>query len=244
MNATTTAVVPPLSVVIPVRNEARGLPPLLADLAAAPRLVRQVLVVDGGSSDATALVARLGGAHVLTSPAGRGEQLRRGLEVCDGRWLLLLHGDVRLPAGWPVLLERAIGGDEGRAWAFHLAIEGRDPALRLVEQAVSLRSRWRGLPYGDQGLLISRSLHDRVGGLRPLPLMEDLEFALRLRRHGRPGLLPAALRVSDRRWRRLGVWQTVLANARLRRDWRRGVAPAELARRYERCGRTDADGSS
>jgi|694.fasta_scaffold00040_25 rSAM/selenodomain-associated transferase 2 len=243
MNALADAGRPPLSVVIPVRNEARGLPPLLADLAAAPRLVRQVLVVDGGSRDATALVARLGGARVLNSPAGRGEQLRRGLQACDGPWLLLLHGDVRLPAGWPALMERAIGGGEGRAWAFHLAIEGRDPALRLVERAVSLRSRWRGLPYGDQGLLISRSLHDRVGGLRPLPLMEDLDFALRLRRHGRPGLLPAALRVSDRRWRRLGVWQTVLANARLRRDWRQGVAPAELARRYERSGRTPADGT-
>lgn len=231
---------PPLSVVIPVRNEAHGLPPLLADLAAAPQLVRQVLVVDGGSHDASALVARLGGARVLASAAGRGEQLRRGVQVCDGPWLLLLHGDVRLPAGWPALLERAIGGGEGRAWAFRLAIEGRDPALRLVERAVSLRSRWRGLPYGDQGLLISRSLYDRVGGLRPLPLMEDLEFALRLRRHGRPGLLPAALRVSERRWRRLGVWQTVLANARLRRDWRRGVAPAELAQRYESSGHSAA----
>lgn len=227
----------PLSVVIPVRNEACGLPPLLADLAVAPQLVRQVLVVDGGSDDATALVARLGGAHVLASPAGRGEQLRRGVQASEAPWLLLLHGDVRLPGGWPALLERAIGRGEGRAWAFRLAIEGNDPALRLVERAVSLRSRWRGLPYGDQGLLISRALHDRLGGLKPLPLMEDLDFALRLRRLAWPGLLPAALRVSDRRWRRLGVWQTALANARLRRDWRRGVAPAELARRYHRAGR-------
>ncbi len=228
---------PPLDVVIPALNEACGLPPLLADLAAAPRLVRQVLVVDGGSRDATALVARLGGARVLSSPAGRGEQLRRGVAAGDAPWLLLLHSDVRLPHGWPALLARAIEKGEGRAWTFHLAIEGDDPALRLVERAVSLRSRWRGLPYGDQGLLISRSLHDRVGGLQALPLMEDLEFALRLRRHRRPELLPAALRVSARRWRRLGVWETVLANARLRRDWRRGVSPAELARRYERSGR-------
>jgi rSAM/selenodomain-associated transferase 2 len=236
MNAFAAASPPPLSVVIPVRDEAHALPQLLADLAAAPQLVRQVLVVDGGSRDATALVARLGGARVLASPAGRGEQLRRGVEASDTPWLLLLHGDVRLPTGWPTLLQRAIARGEGRAWAFHLAIEGSDPALRLVERAVSLRSRWRGLPYGDQGLLISRHLHDRVGGLSPLPLMEDLEFALRLRRHCRPGLLPAALRVSDRRWRRLGVWQAVLANARLRRDWRRGVPPRELARRYERSG--------
>ena len=90
----------PLSVVIPVRDEARGLPPLLADLAAAPALVAEVVVVDGGSRDGSATVARLAGARVLSAPPGRGSQLRQGIAASRAPWLLLLHGDGRLPEGW------------------------------------------------------------------------------------------------------------------------------------------------
>jgi rSAM/selenodomain-associated transferase 2 len=227
----------PLSVVIPVRDEAQALPSLLADLATAPELVAEVLVVDGGSRDATPQLAALAGARLLPCPPGRGLQLRLGIETSAAPWLLLLHADVRLPAGWAAAAAAAIGAGEETAWAFSLAIDGADPALRLVEAGVALRCRWRSLPYGDQGLLLSRSLHDRAGGLAPLPLMEDLEFVQRLGRLAPIRLLPGAVRVSDRRWRRLGVWQTVLANARLRRDWRRGVPPARLARRYGAAGR-------
>ncbi len=223
----------PLSVVIPVRNEARGLPALLADLATAPQLVAEVLVVDGGSQDASRVVARLAGARLLSTAPGRGVQLGHGIAASGAPWLLLLHGDVRLPQGWAQAVARAIALGDGRAWAFHLAIEARDPALRLVEFGVTLRSRWRSLPYGDQGLLLSRALYDRAGGLAPLPLMEDLDFVQRLRRLAPIDLLPGAVRVSDRRWRRLGVWQTALANARLRRDWRRGVSAQRLAQRYQ-----------
>jgi rSAM/selenodomain-associated transferase 2 len=222
----------PVSVVIPVRDEARGLPPLLADLATAPALVAEVVVVDGGSGDSSAAVARLAGARVLCAPPGRGGQLRQGIAASRAPWLLLLHGDVRLPGDWAESLADAIRQGDGRAWAFRLAIGGSNPSLRLVELAVTLRSRWRCLPYGDQGLLLSRDLLERAGGIAPLPLMEDLEFALRLRRLAPIRLLPGALRVSDRRWRRLGVWQTALTNARLRRDWRRGVAPETLVQRY------------
>lgn len=222
----------PLSVVIPVRNEARGLPPLLADLATAPALVSEVVVVDGGSRDGSATVARLAGARVLSAPPGRGSQLGQGIAASRAPWLLLLHGDGRLPDGWAESVSAAIAQGEGRAWAFRLAIGGGNPSLRLVELAVAVRSRWRCLPYGDQGLLLSRTLHERAGGIAPLPLMEDLEFILRLRRLAPIRLLPGALRVSDRRWRRLGVWQTTVANARLRRDWRRGESPERLAQRY------------
>ncbi len=228
--------VAPLSVVVPVRNEARGLPTLLADLATAPGLVAEVLVVDGDSGDASATVARLGGARVLRHPPGRGGQLLCGIQASRSPWLLLLHGDVRLPPNWAASVAQAIAAGEGTAWAFRLAVDGPDPALRLVELGVTLRSRWRSLPYGDQGLLLSRRLHERAGGLAPLPLMEDLEFLQRLRRQARIRLLPGALRVSDRRWRNLGVWQTVLANARLRRAWRRGEPPERLAQLYSRGG--------
>lgn len=226
---------PPLAVVIPCHNEAAQLPGLLAALLAAPALVARVLVVDGGSDDGSAAVAALAGASVLHGPANRGLQLARGVAATTEPWLLLLHADVRLPGDWERRLARAIATstvDRGPAWWFELAIAGRDPALRAVEMAVALRSRWGGLPYGDQGLLLGRSLLQRAGGIAPLPLMEDLDLVVRLRRRAPLRSLEAPLMVSDRRWRRLGVWQTTLANARLRRQWRRGVPVARLAALY------------
>ncbi len=229
---------PPLSVVIAVRNEAAGLPLLLADLEAGAELLREVLVVDGGSDDGTPELARLAGARVLAAAPCRGGQLAAGVEASEAPWLLLLHGDVRLPPGWPAALGRAMGGamaaaaPQRQAWAFRLAIEGGGAGLRLVELAVTLRCLLRQLPYGDQGLLLPRALYAEAGGMAPLPLMEDLDLVLRLRRIGRIRLLPLALRVDGRRWRRLGVWRTGWRNLRLRRAWRRGASPAELAELY------------
>jgi rSAM/selenodomain-associated transferase 2 len=219
-------------VVIVALNEAAVLPALLADLALGPAPARELLVVDGGSRDGTPQVARLGGARVIASPAGRGLQLARGVAASGAPWLLLLHADGRLPSDWGSVVAEAMAAGEGRPWAFRLAIDGPGLGLRLVEALVALRSRWRSLPYGDQGLLISRSALASAGGISPIPLMEDLELVLRLRRRQAIGVLPASLRVSGRRWRRLGVIGTTLANARLRRAWRRGVDAATLAARY------------
>jgi rSAM/selenodomain-associated transferase 2 len=228
----TPAAAPPLSVIVPVRNEAGRLPLLLADLGRAPRLVREVLVVDGGSEDRTPLLARLGGALTLMAGGGRGPQLACGAERAAAPWLLLLHADVRLPAAWPAAVAAALAQGEEAAWAFGLRIDAGGAALRLVELAVRLRSRWAGLPYGDQGLLLPRRLLEAVGGVPPLPLMEDLELVRRLRVRARIRGLDGAVRVDARRWRRLGVWRTAIANSRLRRAWRRGVPAAELAARY------------
>ncbi|MCU0528505.1 MAG: TIGR04283 family arsenosugar biosynthesis glycosyltransferase [Cyanobium sp. Prado107] len=228
-----------LSVVIAARNEAALLPALLAQLGEGPQLVREVLVVDGGSRDGTPQVAQLAGARLLRCPAGRGRQLALGAAEAIAPWLLLLHADVRLPRNWAERVQAAIRPGKptplqrsGQAWYFDLAIRGRHPGLRLVELGTALRSRWRQLPYGDQGLLLSRVLYDAVGGIRPLPLMEDLDLVQRLRRQGRLQSLGVALRVDGRRWRRLGVWRTTLANARLRRAWRRGEPAEVLACRY------------
>lgn len=223
----------PLGIVIPVRDEASRLPALLADLAAAPAdLVRQVWVVDGGSGDASALLARLAGARLLRSPPGRGRQLAVGAAACDAPWLLLLHADVRLPPRWGDLVRQAMERGPAQVWAFPLAIEAAGPLLGAVGLLANLRSRWRHLPYGDQGLLVERALYRRSGGVAPLPLMEDLDLVLRLRRLAPILLLPAPLQVDGRRWRRLGVLRAAWGNAALRRAWRRGVDPADLAALY------------
>ena len=229
-----------LSVVVPVLNEAQRLPALLAQLQQASELVGEVLVVDGGSGDASRSIAALAGAKLLRQSGGRGRQLAAGVAAARGCWLLLLHGDCSLPRGWDLALRRAIQQGESlnpkpngaQAYYFELAIGGRQPGLRLVELAVGLRSRWWQRPYGDQGLLLPAALLAAAGGVKPIPLMEDLDLVQRLRRHGRLVSLRLRLSVDGRRWRRLGIWGATLANARLRRAWRRGVDPEELAQRY------------
>lgn len=222
---------PPLSVVVPARNEAARLPALLAALHGAPELVAEVLVVDGGSRDASRTITQLAGARLLRCSGGRGAQIALGVAAATGRWLLLLHGDAVLPRGWAAAVGRAMQREQG-AWYFELAIADPHPGLRLVEQAVALRSRWRQLPYGDQGLLLPAALLERCGGVKPLPLMEDLELIQRLRAITRLHSLGLGLQVDGRRWRRLGVWRTALENARLRRAWRNGTNPEQLARAY------------
>jgi len=226
----------PLAVVIPALEEAQRLPLLLADLATAPAgLIRERLVVDGGSRDGSAALARLGGADVLASPAGRGRQLQRGIAASTAPWLLLLHADARLPPGWANAVQRAINGSAAAgscAWCFDLAVGGMGMDLPLLELAVAWRTRWRQLPYGDQGLLLPRQLLEACGGVAPLPLMEDLDLVLRLRRQAAIRSLGLPLQVDGRRWRRHGVLGTAWRNAGLRRAWRRGCSAEELARRY------------
>ncbi len=231
-----TGAVPTVAVVIPVVEEAQRLPLLLADLARGPAgLVSELVVVDGGSSDGSAELAQLAGGTVLHSPASRGRQLQLGVAATTAPWLLLLHGDARLPADWAAVVQRALSQPPG-AWYFDLAVQGGGLPLRLLEAAVGLRCRLRRLPYGDQGLLLPRALLQRAGGIQPWPLMEDLDLVQRLRPLAPLRSLRRPLRVDGRRWRRhgalLGVLRVAWRNARLRSAWRRGVSPEHLATRY------------
>ena len=221
-----------LAVVIPALNESRRLPALLADLSQAPGgLIHELVVVDGGSVDATAAVARLAGAHLIRSEANRGRQLQVGIEGTTAPWLLLLHADARLPPGWEKKVQKAMGASQA-SWFFDLGIASAGLSLRMLEMSVALRSRWRQLPYGDQGLLVPRVLLEHCGGMRPCPLMEDLDLIQRLQGKGPVRPLGATIQVDGRRWRRHGVLGTAWRNAALRRAWRRGCSAEELARRY------------
>jgi len=227
----------PLAVVIPCLEEAKRLPLLLADLATAPRgLIAEQVVVDGGSSDGSGSLAALAGARWIRSGPGRGLQLQGGITGSSAPWLLLLHADARLPQTWSAAVAAAIAASEATAqptaWCFDLAIAQAGPGLRLLELAVAWRSRFRQLPYGDQGLLLPRSLLQACGGLRPLPLMEDLDLMLRLRERARLRSLGLPLLVDGRRWRRHGLLGTAWRNAGLRRAWRRGDCVEALAARY------------
>lgn len=228
---------PQLAVIIPARDEAAALPLLLADLALGAHLIAELLVVDGGSTDGTAARAHLAGAQVVLSPPGRGGQLLAGVAATSAPLLWLLHADVRLPPHWPHRLERLLALQRQAApapiaWFGDLKVPLAAPQYRLMEFLVALRSRVLQRPYGDQGLLISREAYRQAGGLRPLALMEDLDFAERFSRSGCFAALGLDLQVSPRRWRRHGLLGTSWRNACLRRAWRQGVSDVALSDRY------------
>jgi rSAM/selenodomain-associated transferase 2 len=174
-----------LSVVIPTLNAEQTLPATLGPLVrgAISGLVREVVVVDGGSTDATPRIAEAMGARFARAPRGRGPQLVVGAETATSDWLLFLHPGTQLAAGWEEevahFIERV--GEE-RAAAFRFTLDGYAPAMRRRERLVALRCRLFGLAHGEQGLLISRRLYKRVGGYAPLPLMEDVDLARRIGR--------------------------------------------------------------
>lgn len=219
-----------ISAVIPTLNAARGLGASLRSLDG--DLVTEIIVVDAGSTDDTAQIAAGAGARVLGPVApNRGVQLATGCAEAQGAWLLVLHADTQLESGWTRAARRHIAEGPGTAGWFRFRLDDPAGIARVWEQGVNLRSRLLGLPYGDQGLLISRPLYEAVGGYRPLPLMEDVDLARRL---GRFRLSPLAARAvtSAARYRRDGYLRRSVRNSLLLARWLAGADPADLARRY------------
>ncbi len=223
-----------LSIVIPTLNAAESLAATLEALVpgAVDGLVAQLVIADGGSDDATLDIAGQAGADIVSAVVGRGGQLRAGAEAARGAWLLFVHADTRLEPGW-VDEARAFIHDAGpeQAGYFRLALDDNRLRARLVERAAAWRAALFGLPYGDQGLLISRALYDEVGGFRPLPLMEDVDIVRRIGRHRLKALQTRAL-TSAARYRRDGYVRRLLRNLACLAGYFAGVSPERLVRFY------------
>lgn len=199
-----------ISVIIPTLNAETGLAATLTALvpAVVEGLVRDVIIVDGGSSDRTLSIAEAAGADIITSPAGRGRQLIAGAEVARGPWLLFLHADTVLETGWEreaaAFIERVeVGQRPVAAAAFRFALDDLGFLPRLVEWGVALRCMLFRLPYGDQGLLMPQRLYNSLGGFQPLPLLEDVDIIRRLGR-SRTIILRAQAVTSAIRYKRDG----------------------------------------
>jgi rSAM/selenodomain-associated transferase 2 len=216
-----------LSVVVPTLNAAASLGPCLAAVADA----EEIVVVDGGSIDGTAALAVSGGAHLVHSARGRGLQLAAGAAAAKGDWLLFLHADTRLAPGWREAAERHKARAPGRAACFRFRLDAGERRARLVEAGVALRVRLLGLPYGDQGLLVSRRLYEEVGGYRPLVLMEDVDLVRRIgaRRIER---LDVDAVTSAERWRNGGWLRRSGRNLLCLALYRCGMSPERVARLY------------
>ena len=220
-----------LSVVIPTLNAAATLPAVLASLQDGRALLAEVVVADGGSTDGTPEVARAGGAVTLRTRRGRGSQLAAGAAAARGEWLLFLHADTTLEPGWADETRHFVTAESGSAAAFRFALEDQSAEARRLERVVDWRSRVLALPYGDQGLLISRRLYDEVGGFCPLPLMEDVDLARRLGRR-RLRMLRARAFTSAERYRREGWLLRPARNLACLSLYFLGVPPATIARLY------------
>lgn len=220
-----------LAVVIPALDEEARIAAAVAS-SRAPGV--EVLVVDGGSRDATAARAREAGARVIAGPLGRARQLRAGCAACAADALLFLHADSRLPAGFERALREALADPRTVGGSFALRFDPRPPALRLIEWGAALRRALFGLPYGDQGLFARRSALEAIGGVPEVAFLEDLDLVRALRRRGRLARLRAPVTTSARRYLEGGVLRTMLRNWGALAGWRLGLDRTRLARWYGR----------
>ncbi|HEX9767705.1 MAG TPA: TIGR04283 family arsenosugar biosynthesis glycosyltransferase [Kiloniellales bacterium] len=225
---------PTLDVVIPALDAATHIEATLEALAEGRGggLVRDVLVVDGGSRDDTVRRARRAGARVIAGPRGRGPQLKAGAAASAADWLLFLHADTRLAPGWSGAVAAFIGAAAGsdRAAVFTLAFDDPSVHARALARLANWRARRLGLAYGDQGLVLSRGFYDRLGGFRPLPLMEDVDLVRRIGR-ARLAHLDARAVTSAERYRRSGWWPRAARNLAVLALYYLGV-PARLLKRF------------
>ena len=221
-----------LSIIVPMLNEAAALPGLLPQLAHWRTRGCEVVLVDGGSTDGSADMARVAGFTVVDAERGRARQMNAGAAAAGGEVLLFLHADTQLPAEADVAVRAALA-DARREWGrFDVRISGRAPMLRVVATLMNLRSRATGIATGDQAMFVRREAFDAVGRFPLQPLMEDIELSCRLLRRTRPACLRARVTTSGRRWEQRGVWRTIVLMWRLRWAYWRGVPAEVLAEAY------------
>jgi rSAM/selenodomain-associated transferase 2 len=222
-----------VSIVIPVRAGEERLPQLLRQLS--PHRDIEVIVAFGGALDEDARRLRQARRDVMWIEAeeGRGPQLNAGAAVARGTWLWFVHADSHLPDGWLDVF-RTLDSTPVIGGSFRFRLESVAWQARVIERAVWLRVRWFGVPYGDQGIFVRRTVFHEIGAYAAIPLMEDVEFIRRLKHRGRLRHLSLELATSARRWEREGWWKRSTLNLMFLALYHLGASPAWLARRYDR----------
>ena len=221
---------PSLSVIIPTLDEARSIGQTL-DAVMGARGVVEVIVVDGGSADATAEVVRGRGARLVTSARGRGAQMHAGAVAARGVALWFLHADTRPSAVCAGQIAEALRDPEVAAGNFSVRFDGNGRAARFLTWLYP-RLRLLGLCYGDSGIFVRREAYQRVGGFRPFPIFEDLDLVRRLRKTGRVVYLPGVVTTSSRRFEGRSFALTFARWSFMQTLYWLGVSPRTLGRMY------------
>lgn len=221
-----------LSIIIPALNEAGCIQALCTTLQPLRRLGHEVILVDGGSVDDTAKLASPLVDKIILSGKGRAVQMQTGANAARGAIFWFLHADSGVPENADLLIREALARKQTDWGRFNISLQDKHPALRCVELAMNLRSSLTGIATGDQGIFVRRSLYEQVGGIPPLPLMEDIAFSRALKKHCRPACIRQPLLTSARRWRQHGIFRTILTMWSLRLAYFIGISPDQLVKHY------------
>lgn len=221
-----------ISVVIPTLNEQTQIERALA-CTRLPGVER--IVVDANSSDGTSQTARfLRAEKVIQALPGRAHQMDAGYREASGPIVLFLHADTRLEPSWRDAVLRELADPTVAGGAFRLRFDSPGRGYRVIEAGVWLRSRYGGLPYGDQALFVRKRLLDAVGGIAPVPIFEDLDLVQTIKSGGRLALLPEPAWTSVRRYARNGVLRQLWRNNAALAGYLLNVERARVARWYRR----------
>lgn len=223
---------PELSIIIPALNEAGTIETTLMSLQPMRARGCELVLVDGGSSDATMSLAMPLVDKLIESAPGRARQMNTGALHSAAATLWFLHADSRVPAAADRAIQNSLGGAQSGWGYFPIRLSGGNPLLRIIAWAMNQRTRCTGVVTGDHGLFVSRCLFERVGGFPAIALMEDVAISKKLKKICRPLRLKQTLVSSSRRWESQGLLQTVLLMWCLRLLFFVGVSPARLANYY------------
>lgn len=222
-----------VSIIIPTLNEAATIVDTLLPLQPLRRAgSHEIIVADGGSTDATPDLTRPYADKVIMAPRGRAKQMNAGAKQAEGEILLFLHADTQLPLASPVDLELQLQ-KHNKVWGhFQAHLSGSSPWLRIIGIMMNYRSRCTAIATGDQAIFVRKDCFDAAGGYPDIPLMEDIALSKRLKQISRPLALPDHVITSSRRWEQQGIAKTVLLMWRLRLAYFFGADPTVLARIY------------
>ena len=220
-----------ISIIIPVLNEALGIKEQLEKLRAIIPHGCEIIIVDGGSHDATLSIAQPLADKVVVAPErGRATQMNTGAALATGNTLLFLHSDTRLPDNFIDSIDPL----HEQCWGFfRVKLNSRQWPFRIIEAMMNLRSQLTDVATGDQCLFVTRQFFTEMNGFDAIPIMEDVAFCKRVRQHCSPLIVDNYAITSARRWKKYGIFRTVLLMWQLRLEYFLGVSPERLVKRYE-----------
>ena len=222
-----------ISLIIPVINEEKIIHDLVSNLLEYKSV--EIIFVDGGSQDNTVNLIHKSGLKVITSPIiRRSYQMNLGAKEATGEVLLFLHGDTLLPKNFLEVILNTINQKNFVAGAFKLQIDSPKFIFRCLEMLVNWRSQFFSLPYGDQGIFLTKKQFMEVNGFDDLDIMEDFAFMKKLTKKGNIYLTSEAVTTSARRWDKLGVFKTTMINQLMIIGYYLGIENQKLANIYRR----------